>query len=112
MPSVRSVTTSFRRPSTGPVTSVPSTIQRPPEQLHRVYDLQLVTEPARVGGDLQRAAGVARGDPLGAGVDQVARFALAQFGGRLGLDQFVDARRATADLPLVRLHQFEAGDRA
>src|SRR5205823_13535795 len=62
--------------------------------------------------DLDRAARVRRGDRLRTGGEQVARLALAQRGGRLGLDQVVDARRAAAQLPLGGLEQLEPGDGA
>ena len=55
-----------------------------------------------VGGDLQRAARVARDHSLGAGGQQVASLALAELGRRLGLEHVVDARRAAAQLPLRR----------
>ena len=41
---------------------------------------------------------------------RLSRLARAQLGGRLGLEQVVDAGRAAAQLPLGGLHQLEAGD--
>ena len=77
------------------------------QQLDRVVDGQLAPECARVRGDLQRAARVARGHDLRAGVQQVSRLARAQLGRGLGLDEVVDAGRAAAQLPLRRLAHLE-----
>ncbi len=49
-------------------------------------------EALRMGGDLQRATGIAGHDRIGAGVEQIAGLALAELCGGLGLDQVVDAR--------------------
>ena len=43
-----------------------------------------------MGGDLQRAARVGRGDRVGARGEQVLGLARAQFGGRLGAGEVVD----------------------
>ena len=50
-------------------------------------------------GDLDDAAGIRRGDRVGAGSDQVGRLAPTEFGGRLGLEQVIDPGRAAAQLP-------------
>jgi len=67
---------------------------------------------AGVVRDLQRAAGIGGGDGVGAGVEQVARLALAELGGGLGVQDVPDAGRAAAQLPLGRLAQLESRDLA
>src|ERR671911_2686564 len=58
--------------------------------------------------DLERAAGVSRSDGRGTGGVQIRRLAAAEFIGRLGLQQVVDARRSAADLPFRRLDKLQA----
>jgi hypothetical protein len=82
------------------------------EQLDRVVDGELLAELAGVGGDLEDAAGVGGDDGAGAGREQALGLAAAELGGRLGLEQVVDAGRAAADLPALGLAELEAGDLA
>src|SRR5215210_4642184 len=119
--SASGVRTSSKRSPAGPRTSTPCTstpaisvsfVDRLRKQLHGVQHRQAPTQTLTVSGDLERAARVRRGDHLGARVEQVARLALPELGGGLGLYQVVDAGRAAADLPLGGLDQLELGDSA
>src|SRR5438046_2692340 len=111
-----SVRTSFSCSSVGLLTSTPLTaiaspsLNRLMQQLHRVQHGHPVPEPLRVRRDLDRAARVRRGYDLGAGVEQVARLAPAELGGRLRLYEVVDAGRPAADLPLGRIDELELRD--
>ena len=82
------------------------------QKLHRVQHGHPVPEPLRVRRDLDRAAGVGGGHELGARVEQVARLATAELGGRLRLHEVVDAGRPAADLPLGRIDELELRDHA
>src|SRR3954452_12086131 len=114
-----SVSTCSKSPSTGPVISTPLTVvaiarplYRSVQKFHRVQHRQAVPQPLRVRGDLDRAPRVRGHHRLGAGGQQVARLALAELGGRLGLHEVVDARRAAADLPLRGLRDLNTRDPA
>ena len=60
-------------------------------------DRQRAAQRAQVEVELGGAAGVSRRDCVSAGIEQVARLARSEVGGRLWLEHVVDTRRAAAD---------------
>lgn len=73
---------------------------------------QRAAQRAQVEVKLGRAAGISRRDCVSAGTQQVACLACAEVGGRLRVEQVVDARGAAANLGFgANLQQLYAGDR-
>src|SRR3954454_6833723 len=114
--SASGVSTSSMRPLTGAWISIPctSTPAIPGASLYRhLNQLNWVEYPERAphllahGGDLDRAAGIARGDRVRAGGQQVVHLAAAELRCGLRVEQVVDTRGAAADLPTLGLQDLE-----
>jgi len=70
-----------------------------------MVDRHLFSLGPQVTGNLKGASWIAGRDSLGPRGEQVVGLAFAELPGRVGLEQVVDPRGATADLPLLGLDQ-------
>src|SRR5215213_3262776 len=82
------------------------------EELDGVGEHHRVPRPPDGGGHLHQAARVGRDQEVGAGGDDVRRFAVAELAGRLRVEDVVDTGRATAELGLGDLAKLHPRDLA
>src|SRR6185436_8137043 len=72
------------------------------DELDGVKNRPVIPQPACRRRDLDRATRVRGGNDVGCERGDVARLALTELRGRLGLNEVVDARAAAADVRLER----------
>src|SRR5205823_1759934 len=81
------------------------------EELYEVEGRQFgLTLAAEAGHELEEAAGIRGNDSSGIGIEQVSGLPIAEFVGRFGVEEVVDAGGAAAHGRLGDLGDFEAGD--